>query len=137
MFTLMSALLSWIAAHSPYGADLPLPNVVMVERYAVCAAYGISGQGNCDASGLYGFYDEELTIYLPSRFDPDEPTDQSRLLHELVHYVQWAHGKDKGACRGELEVEAHDLQDAWRAERGLGPTLDVFRRILLGAACDA
>lgn len=137
MFTLMTALLTWIGAHSPYGGNLPLPNVVFLERYAVCAAYGISGQGNCNASGLYGFYDRDLTIYLRAGFDPSDPSDQSRLLHELVHYLQWASGRNRESCRGRLEVEAHDLQDAWRAERGLAPTLDVFRRILLNASCDA
>ena len=130
-------LLSWIGSHSNYDVPLNSPNIVLTTRHNMCALYGIQQKSQCDSSGLAGFFDKNLTVYLPTNFDVDSQHDVSKLLHELVHYVQWANGENKDTCLGQLEVEAYDLADQWRAEQGLGPTLAVFNRILLEASCDA
>ena len=131
------ALMTWIGANSGYDTSLAAPNIVMTTRHNMCALYGINHKAQCDSSGLSAFFDKNLTVYLPTGFDPGNEHDQSKLLHELVHYVQWSHGQNKTTCLGQLEVEAYDLADQWRASHDLGPSLAVFNRILLEASCDA
>jgi hypothetical protein len=136
MAELMLSLLTWLGSHTAHRVDLPLPNLVLAEPYQLCVRYGERDKGRCAATRLRGFYDRHLTIFLHADFDPRSPVDRSRLLHELVHYVQWKNGAH-GRCWGELELEAYRLQDAWRAEHGLAPALDPFKAIMLGAACEA
>ena len=137
MQDLMVILLTWIGANSSYNVDLALPNITLTDTYNICANYGIDNKGQCEAARLKGFYDKQLTIYLPIDFDPQDPADRSRLIHELVHYVQWANNKDKTTCLGHLEVEAYELQDQWRVAHHLNESLDPFRKIMLEASCDA
>jgi hypothetical protein len=137
MQDLMVILLTWIGAHSSYNVDLVLPNVAMTNSYNICVNYGINNKGQCEAARLKGFYNKNLTIYLPNDFDPQDPVDRSRLIHELVHYVQWANNKQKTTCLGHLEVEAYELQDQWRLAHNLTESLDPFRRIMFEASCDA
>ena len=137
MQDLMVILLTWIGAHSSYNVDLVLPNISMTNSYNICANYGINNKGQCEAARLKGYYDKNLTIYLPNNFNPQDPVDRSRLVHELVHYVQWANNKQKTTCLGHLEVEAYELQDQWRLTHNLTESLDPFRKIMLEASCDA
>jgi len=130
-------LLSWIGTNSEYNTQLHAPNVVLTTRHNMCALYGIEQKSQCDSSGLAGFYDKNLTIYLPATFDINNDHDRSKLLHELVHYVQWANGQNKHTCLGHLEVEAYDLADRWREQLGLEPSLAIFNRIMLEASCEA
>lgn len=137
MQDLMVMLLTWIGANSGYDVDLALPNITLTNSYNICANYGINNKGQCEAASLKGFYDKNLTIYLPTEFDPQDPVDRARLIHELVHYVQWANHKHKTTCLGHLEVEAYELQDQWRLAHDLNESLDPFRKIMLEASCDA
>ena len=137
MTDLIFALLTWIGGQTGYNTTLELPNVVFTNKHNICALYGISEKGRCEAAQLKGFYDKQLTIYLGLDFDINNPHHQSRMLHELIHYVQWANGKHTTSCLGHLEVEAYDLQDKWRAGHALKPILSDFNRIILSASCDA
>ena len=137
MQDIIFTLLVWIGANSGYDVNLVSPNITMTNTYNICANYGINNKGQCEAAQLKGFYDKDLTIYLPNDFNPNDTADRSRLIHELVHYVQWANGKHKSTCLGHLEVEAYELQDQWRVAHNLGESLDPFRKIMLEASCDA
>lgn len=131
------ALLTWIGTQTTYSTSIEYPNIVFTNRHNMCALYGINEKGRCEAARLKGFYDKEVTIYLGLDFDIKNPHHQSRLLHELIHYVQWANNKNSTTCLGHLEVEAYDLQDKWRANFQLKPIMSEFNRIMLGASCDA
>ena len=133
---LIFALLVWIGANSELDTDVVLPNVVFTTQHNMCALYGIDNKHACDSAKLKGFYDKNVTVYLRSDFDADDLSDQSRLLHELVHYVQWMNGTHEINCLGGLELEAYDLQDRWRAAYGLEPSIGEFKRIMLAASCD-
>jgi hypothetical protein len=137
MRDLMVALLTWIGGNTGYNVDLDLPNIVFTARHNMCAQYGINRVSTCDASGLKAFYDKRETIYFGLKFDATDRDDMGRLLHELVHYVQWANGRPQDTCLGELELEAYDLQDRWRTQRGLQASTGEFKRIMLAASCDA
>jgi hypothetical protein len=137
MEALILSLLGWLNLHTEYFVQIELPNIVITEEANMCNTYGIKDAGTCKATRLKGFYDRDLTIYLHADFDPEDPVDQSRLLHELVHYVQWYNSVDEGACWGHLEVEAYSLQDEWRAQHHIDNPTDPFKLVMLEAACDA
>lgn len=137
MTNLILSLLVWLGMNTDYDIDVALPNIVMTEPYNMCMAYGIDDMGSCKAARLMGFYDKNTTIYLRTSFNKANVEDKSRLIHELVHYVQWSNGRHLTECLGQLEVEAYELQDRWRVQHGLPPIMDEFKKILLTASCDA
>ena len=77
MTELMLGLLLWIGANTDYTVTTALPNIVMTEKYNMCAAYGIGEKGRCDAARLHGFYDKNMTIYLRNGFDVANADDVS------------------------------------------------------------
>lgn len=137
MDALMLTLIGWLNLHTEYDTRVDLPNIVITEQANMCQLYGIHDIGACQATGLKGFYDKHMTIYLHPDFDPANPNDQSRLMHELVHYVQWHNDRGDGDCWGHLEVEAYNIQDEWRMEHEIEKHTDPFKLVLLEATCDA
>ena len=137
MHEVLIGMLAWIGSHTGYVTTLELPNVVMTTQHNMCAVYGIDSKSRCDDSRLRGFYDKNVTIYMHVGFDTSDHHARSQLLHELVHYVQWANQSNAGKCLGHLELEAYDLQDKWRSQHELKPTLSEFNRLMLEASCDA
>lgn len=136
MSELILSLIVWIGANSEYDVDFPQPIVVMTTQHNMCELFGISDKFRCEVSGLKGFYNEDQTIYLGTDFNQKDPHHVSRLLHELIHYVQYQNGESY-LCRGNLEIQAYDLQDEWRADKGLEPMLADFNRLMLEANCSA
>ncbi len=137
MKELMLSLLTWVGANTSYQVDVALPNLAMVTEHNMCAVYGVNNKSQCDALKLRGFYNKASTIYMRMDFDLHDPHHQSQLLHELIHYIQWANGRDESECLGHLELEAYDLQDRWREERDLAPVLADFNRLMLEVSCSA
>ena len=137
MAEVILSLLLWIGANSEYDVDFPQPIIVMTTQHNMCQLFGIDDKFRCEVSGLKGFYNEDQTIYLGTDFDMKNSHHISRLLHELVHYVQYQNGVGEITCRGEIEVEAYDLQDKWRESVGLEPILAEFNRLMLEASCSA
>jgi hypothetical protein len=136
MDAIILSLLGWLNLYTEYDTRVALPNIVITEQANMCQSYGIMDAGTCQATKLKGFYDRRVTIYLHADFDPHDPQDQSRLLHELVHYVQWHNGINDTECWGALEVEAYNLQDEWRILHGMSNITDPFKLVMLEAACD-
>lgn len=118
METLILSLIGWLNLYTDYDTRVDLPNIVVTEPGNLCRTYGITDAATCKATRLKGYYDEQLTIYLTAGFDPDNPNDQARLLHELVHYLQWHNGEKRYEYRDRLEVEAYRLQEEWRQLHG-------------------
>lgn len=137
MDALMLSLMAWLHFHTGYDIKVELPNIAITEMANLCQNYGITQPGNCEAMQLKGFYNESHTIYLHGNFNDNKPADQSRLLHELVHYIQWHNDEHLGGCWGMLEVEAYRLQDQWLLENGMEKQADPFKLVMLEAACDS
>lgn len=136
MNELILILLGWISTHTDYNTEISYPNVVMTVQHNMCANYGINNKSRCDDSHMQGFYNKKDTIYLRTDFEDSDPVDQSRLLHELIHYVQWKNDSHVNTCLGHLELEAYKLQDKWRKQIGLAPVLSDFNAIFLQASCE-
>ena len=60
------------------------------------------------------------TVYLHKDFWWASVRDQSILLHELVHHMQYSHDFSQYSrlCKGDIEKEAYDIQEIWLKERG-------------------
>ncbi len=129
-------MLIWIGSQTPYDIHGSLPNIVLTEENNICKNYGIDNKGRCQAASIKGFYNKRYTIYLPNHFDIASVEDQGRLLHELVHYVQWSNGKQNSTCLGHLEVQAYELQDQWYANHNLARATDPFKMVMLEASCE-
>ena len=72
-------------------------------------------------SNILGLYHSVTgTIYLSRDFWPASTRDQSILLHELIHHMQYSRDYKyyKSLCRGDIEKEAYDLQEKWLKQRG-------------------
>lgn len=63
MNDILFALLTAIGIQTGYTIPETMPNIVMTERYNMCAQYGIDNKGTCTAANLAGFYDKNLTRY--------------------------------------------------------------------------
>lgn len=137
MDALLFSLLAWLELNTDYDTRVGLPNIVVTEQGNMCHTYGIAEKGTCQTTKLKGFYNKNLTIYLHAEFNPQDLNHQSRLLHELVHYIQWNNGRDQGECWGHLEAEAYQLQDRWRADHNVAVVTDPFKLIMLEATCDS
>ena len=130
-------LMTWITLNTPYALPVSTPNLAFNEPYNICANYGINSKGRCEASRLVAFYNTRRTIYLPLKFQQKNIQDQSKLLQELVHYVQWKNQAHKKTCLGKLEAEAYRLQDKWLISQSQPPASDPFKLIMLEASCDS
>jgi hypothetical protein len=62
-------------------------------------------------------------------FLPSEGFDDDVLLHELVHFMQFANGLEVG-CAADLERDAYRLQQLFTSETGIGAPLAPVSRIL-------
>lgn len=131
----ITVLLMWININTGMIPPDELPNLVLTEQQNICLQFGINNKKQCIGARLAGFYNKNNTIYLHTGFDHSGTIDQSRLLHELIHYVQWKNG-DGNECRGKLEAQAYRLQDKWLLERNRPPRSDAFTVMMLEAACE-
>ena len=77
----------------------------------------------------YWDYNEIKTIFLNKDFWWASVRDQSILLHELIHHMQYTKNWEqyRKKCKGHIEKEAYDLQEKWLEQRGLtlAKTIDL------------
>lgn len=126
-------ILRWIGGHSPYDVtDLydQLPPVAFCDHGAT---YIYKGKPLHFGNRLAGVYDDVAEqICLAKPWDINNARDQSVLLHELIHFVQF---RSKGwFCPQKTEWQAYKLQEAWMSERGLEPNFN-WAFILLESSC--
>ena len=68
-------------------------------------------------------------IHLVRPWDASNTKDRSRLLHELIHDVQYI---NRGwTCKEEPEWEAYKLQEAWLAAQGVASEFDWLHIFML------
>ncbi len=122
-------LLAWIDQHSTYNtSNMPVPVVVEVSAEALTKEAYKDSPEHIPANGvdenIYAFYswdkNDSGTIFIrpaaetegPQFGDTplDNPVFQERLLHELIHHVQYKDGAyDRFPCQNFAEAEAYKL----------------------------
>lgn len=118
---LVVSLMSWVENET--GAKVPvLPQVVASrERFdKVLKRMAVSYAGRPQAAYLPG------TVYLDSlRWDAEESTQLSLLVHELVHHAQMFMPNRHWACPQAKEAEAYTLQNRWLEQHGHYPFVNA------------
>ena len=133
------SLMLWISTQTGWAVPEP-PTITYIEngKEMFLMSHDCDGQPNqpiCETydggeTNILGLYHSlSGTIYLSKDFWWASTRDQSILLHELVHHMQYSRDYKyyKSLCKGDIEKEAYDLQEKWLAIRGLdlGKTIDL------------
>ena len=136
MEILIGVLSAWIAIHMGL-SDVPLPRVEFVRPTQMSEiAMGPGVTPNPQLRALYS--QPASTIYLRANWNSAILSDQSELVHELVHHFQNVHGLPYqcGAAREEL---AYKLQIAWLKEQGVKDPYDLLQinhfYVVMASAC--
>ena len=129
MQTLMTALMTWIAAHS--GLPIPdgFPSIVYADQAsmeALSRQEPEEGALHQSAPRLVAMYRSDLDMMvLPLDWSVDSVRDVSVLLHELVHFMQdqaiETGDLNKYPCYGAAESPAYAAQFDWLRGAGLDP----------------
>ena len=84
---------------------------------AICKNY--DPKTSTQVLALYNYHIKTILLY--KDFSLSSIKDQSILLHELVHHMQYSEKYIYYTmlCRGYTEKEALDIQEAWLLERNL------------------
>jgi len=124
MAELVAGLLIFISANSDLNHLIPnapdfnigfISQQEMIQRY-----FGDSPPERTDPWEMY--VEKTKTIYLLTGWDEKNLVDQYRLLHGLVHHVQYYPGyKERYQCPSQMEAEAIRIVDKWRIAHGLEP----------------
>ena len=88
------------------------------------------------------FYDiKTKTIYLHDQTDLSTLEGKSTILHEYVHFLQFAYGLDQSVfvCMNELEKDAYELEIKYLIDNGEPKDSDIIKslrfRKLLSSDC--
>lgn len=125
MKSVAAALLIWINANSGYEYLGEPPKIVKTDPEAL--VHLLLGEvwiiPERAKRGLMGLYDVETqTIWLRDDFDPMDYKDRSHLVHELVHFLQYAgQRRDESANQSDFEAEAYEIQNRFLQAHHLPP----------------
>lgn len=92
---------------------------------------------DCQIKGIF----ENQTIYMSTEFDIKKVQDQSYLIHEFVHYIQFKQGKlnNFNTCNERYlnEYEAYKIQYSYLRKNSnfRYDTKNIIDNILLGYTC--
>ena len=111
---IVAPLMAWVERQT--GVRVPsLPHVVASREQfrAILARMGGRTAGRARSLYLAGevLLDNEM-------WDPEDSTELSLLVHELVHYAQSYMPRSAWSCRDAREAQAYTLQNKWLDEQG-------------------
>ena len=127
MEALLTAIVTWIAANTDLPANYVLPHIryassteITYVRYGAFSpdekqkvAAALSALPGNERNTVVSVYDpKKQEIILPVGWTAVTPAEQSVLVHEMVHHLQYsAHLKFN--CPQELEAAAYKAQEKW------------------------
>jgi len=109
-------LMRWVEMHT--GVSVPYLPQVIASQSILSDIVGRKGRIAGRARALYV---SGMVVLDHRYFDPEDSTQLSLLVHELVHYAQSYRNVSVWACPQEKEVEAYTLQNKWLEEQGHSP----------------
>lgn len=120
---LVDRLLRWIGEHTEYEVASTRESPPTVTFVEVGESIECSGEEVVVEEGPHAIYDRSTRrVHIVSPWNALDTVDQSVLLHELVHDVQF--DSRHWYCPEATEWEAYRLQDAWLAEHELESGFD-------------
>ena len=114
MKELLVILMLWIGANTNYGVDVPLPEVIRMDKAPLEYQY-FQGEIPRD-SDVHGFYNlKDKKIYIRGEYPLNHPWSQGLILHEVIHYLQDMNNI-KFECVAEMEKDVWPLQKKYLKE---------------------
>lgn len=114
--TVIAPLMAWVEMQT--GTRVPVLPQVVASRTKLMNVVSRMGRLAGRAKALY----VGGTVILDHRyFDPEDTTQLSLLVHELVHYAQSNKRQSAWSCAQAKEVEAYTLQNKWLEEQDHSP----------------
>lgn len=118
----MSALLVWLAANSPFNKPPEYPEVYFDHPMVIENMMG-TAHSNMKSPGAY--HPESDRIFLSKNVDISTSEGRGILLHELVHWMQDNYPSDyEYACKEEKELEAYYFQNKYVKKQGSEANID-------------
>lgn len=118
----MSPLIAWIVAKTNWKLS-GAPAVRFVSQAQIDKMFAAGRPRHLVAHSLY--CEDDHTIYLPDGWNSDRLLDRSKLLHELVHHLQYLNHVP-AVCPLAYERQAYNLQAAWLRDQGVKEPLDLM-----------
>jgi len=115
MKEILTALMIWLGANTPFNTNYDIPGVIFLPQEQMEEMFykGTDKMPNT----LHGLYDTESdTIILPDTWDRRKPWDLGVLLHEMVHYLQ-DQNEIHFRCTAEMERDAWPIQQKYLKEK--------------------
>ena len=108
MKEILTALMLWLSANTPFQAHPELPKVVFLPIETMEQMF--YGDNEYEPDQLRGMYNKDIdTIYLPDDWNRNSAWDMGVLVHEMVHYLQ-DQNEMKFNCSNEMEKMAWPIQ---------------------------
>ena len=115
MKEILTALMIWLGANTPFDTNHDIPNVLFLSQTQMEQMF-YKGKDKMPNT-LHGLYDKESdTIILPDTWDRRKAWDLGVLLHEMVHYLQDQNNMDFN-CTAEMERDAWPIQQRYLKEQ--------------------
>lgn len=123
-------LIGWIGQHSAYDVEALLDNLPEVSFCEPRDEIAYEGRSITMHEPVKGVYDlERARITLVKPWSEQDPKNVGTLLHELVHFVQYA--SRRWDCWHETELEAYRLHESWLRQQGIEPGFNWVEIFLL------
>jgi hypothetical protein len=111
MTELLTALLIWTAQASGYPPVEPMPRVELASAAELDRIFAAGGAEAGDRQVAALYEPARNVISIDAALDLEGPLGRSYLVHELVHALQFAAGRQAQVrCVGLLEAEAYRVQ---------------------------
>lgn len=137
MNELVAALLLWASQSTGYPAQIEVPRVEFAST-AQLQAHFAAGGANAAGQQVAALYEPARNvILLDTTLDLSTPLGRSYLLHELVHALQFAAGRQAEVrCVGLLESEAYSTQARYLKDHDLPQAASLHSILgLMQAGC--
>ena len=130
---LIRGLIEWIGRNTSYDIERSLANPPSISFCDTGETIEYEAMEIVVDAQLRAAYDAKIRhVFLVRPWDASDTMDQSRLLHELIHDVQYL---NRGwNCLQEPEWETYKLQEMWLAQNGLDANFD-WLQIFFASRC--
>lgn len=129
----ITELVHWIADHTDYDVAATLRDPPEIRFCSTGGIIRYEGRDIVVDKELVAAFDRiDRVIYLVRPWSAASLQDISRVLHELIHAVQF--GNRRWRCLQEPEWEAYRLQARWLAEHGVDKEFD-WSKIFMISRC--
>lgn len=114
---IVQPLIAWVEKET--GTHIPRAPIVIASRtrFSLELEHSHEPHAGRPQSG----YVPGTVILDNTQWDPEDPTQMSLLVHELVHHAQLFMKNKRWACANEKETQAYTLQNKWLEEHGHSP----------------